>query len=526
MASSKSRPGVPLLIRMVSTNPDVQVKHLPPRPEYLLYQVDFGRTLYLADTDDVLYVKVVRPLKSHAAAAQLTQFIRSYAPPDQLIILETSSVSPDIQFDRLIAPYPNLTVTRTSEFERALRASRWEAAVAVVLRSGISRERLNPYQFQGAVTGNRFFGRERQVQALLRRPQISHLVTGPRMSGKTSLLLEAMRRLRMYYSSKAAHEVPIAYVDCRRVSSFAGLIHDILYELRERSSFARVERWDAPERWPHFFSYLRARASKSNDRRLYLFFDEYDHVVEMEQRQGFHFTWQLRALHQSNLSERGVIQMVFAGSKHLAAAQRNQASGMHNFVNMEDCKLDNFDRNTISHALERPLHDLGFALDDSPRLVEHIFRETGGRPASVQFVCNQIVRQLLDRGHEVLTVEVLDEVVSSRQYREFYAATLRENTDTLDLFILALGTRFPSPGAGFSLGDVVAGCQGLGMRVHEALIYESLENLENAGFLVRVSHQQARDGFDFSAPVVREIATRLDPARIAEQMVLQATPGG
>ncbi|HEU4557613.1 MAG TPA: ATP-binding protein [Longimicrobium sp.] len=517
MSALTSRRGAPLLIRMVSTNPDVHVRELPPRPDYLLYHLDFGRTLYLADTDDVLYVRFARPMKSRTTAAELIRFLRNYATRDQLVILEISSLSSEIQFERLISPFPNWALARTRELERGLRVNGWETTVAAVLRAGIPRERLNPYQYRGAVTGNRFFGRERQVEALMRRPRLSHLVTGPRMSGKTSLLLEARRRLHDYYSAR----VPISYIDCRAVVSLPDLIHLILLQIEERSSFARVERWQTPQRWPQFFSYLRGRVGRSADRRLYLFFDEYDAIVEMERRSEFHFTWHLRALHQNNSQERGIIQMVFAGSKRLAASQKNLASGLHNFVNTEECRLDNFDLTTIRHAVERPVQDLGFALEDPPVLAEAILDETGGRPVSVQFVCHEMVRRLIETGREVLTHEIFREIVSGRQYREFYATTLWENCDTLDHFILALGARFPASTAGFTLGDVIAECQRLGMRVHESFVYESFENLENAGFLVSDWRPPDGTSFRFSAPVVREIAAGMDPARIAQRMVFE-----
>lgn len=519
MSALPSPRGAPLLISMLSTNPDVRVREVSQPPDYRLYYLDFGRTLYLADTDYVLYVKFVRPIKSRTLAAELIQFLRDYVNRDQLVILEISSLSSEIQFERLISPFPNWALTRTQQFERALRVNGWEATVAAVLRAGIPRERLNPYQYRGAVTGNRFFGRERQVEALMRRPRISHLVTGPRMSGKTSLLLEAKRRLKDYYSAR----VPISYVDCRAVVSLPGLIHLILDELAERSSFARTERWQAPQRWPQFFSYLRGRVARSADRRLYLFFDEYDTIVEMERRSEFHFTWHLRALHQNNSQERGIIQMVFAGSKQLAASQKNMSSGLHNFVSTEECRLDNFDLATIKHALERPLQDLGFALEEPFALCNAIFDETGGRPVSVQYVCHEMVRRLIETGREVLTHEVFREVVSGRQYRDFYATALRENCDTLDHLILALGAVLPASAAGFTLGDVVTECQRLGMRVHESLVYESFENLENAGFLVSSWHSSGSLTFRFSAPVVREIARGMDPTSIAQRMALEAS---
>src|SRR5689334_19050054 len=113
MTAPRQARAAPLLIQMLRTNPDVQVREAQPQPDYSLYHVDLGRTLYLADTDHVLYVKVARPLKSRTAAAELVHFLRSYSPRDQLVILEISSLSSGIQFEGLIAPYPNWALART-----------------------------------------------------------------------------------------------------------------------------------------------------------------------------------------------------------------------------------------------------------------------------------------------------------------------------------------------------------------------------------------------------------------------------
>src|SRR5262249_51500448 len=54
---------------------------------------------------------------------------------------------------------------------------------------------LVPYQFGGAVSGNRFFGREAEIDRVLRKPTANFAITGIRRIGKTSLLKEVRERL-------------------------------------------------------------------------------------------------------------------------------------------------------------------------------------------------------------------------------------------------------------------------------------------------------------------------------------------
>lgn len=513
----------PLLIQVLRAHPDVHVVTLPPGPGFAPYHIDFGRTLYLADSDDVLFLQT-EPITAMDTAVDLLEFLSAYAPPDQLKLVSIPHIERKVPFHRMAAAHPNLALVTSATFDRNIRTRGFEDAVASALRRNIGPERLLLYQFRGAVTGNRFFGREHQVQALLRQPRSSYLVTGARMSGKTSLLLESKRRLRNQYRARPAREAPgIAYLDCREVSTVPGLIRAILLELDERTSFARIERWESPTSWPNFFSYLRGRAKRTPQRRLYLFLDEFDNIIDLENRFDVKLTWHFRALHQNNSQESGWIQFVLAGSKYLAAAQKNLSTGLHNFVNTEDCKLDNFDLGTVKSILERPLVDAGMEVDDLQEVAQVLISETGGRPASVQYVCSQMVRRMIGTGVNVLTSDILREVVDSHAYLEFYEATLRENTDQLERFVLAAGERLMERKAGFTLEDVLAEARRLGVTTTEAQLFESLADLDNAGF-IRPKNDRARAPYVIAAPVIAKIARRRPPERIAHELANAMRP--
>src|SRR5439155_26325446 len=152
---------------------------------------------------------------------------------------------------------PNVMVVSHTDLQRVSDSKNVTQPLRDLFRGQIDLSRLVGYQYNGAVTGNRFFGRDSQLTALMQRPDISYLVTGTRMSGKTSLLMEAKRRLEEIDPHGSSHRRNAIYVDCKRYSTVAGLINAILTEMEERTSFSNIERWESPHRWYMFYCYLR-----------------------------------------------------------------------------------------------------------------------------------------------------------------------------------------------------------------------------------------------------------------------------
>ena len=156
-------------------------------------------------------------------------------------------------------------------------------------------------------------------------------------------------------------------------------------------------------------------------------------------------------------------------------------------------------------------------MDDLQAMANDLLRVTGGRPASVQYVCSQMVSRMLARRLPGLTTSLLGEVVASNAYLEFYETTLRENTDLLDRFVLSTGERQMERKGGFSLDDVYTEAQRLNVSASEASIHESLVDLDNAGF-IRPRDDGIKAPYVIAAPVIREIARRRSPEQLAQDI--------
>ena len=477
---------------------------LSPHNGFRIYKMDLSRLLYFSGMDDIRYVEFPEELMTpEEGCLAFSELITKFKWRLQIKIVLLPSDSPELS--QRLHLLENVMILSQADLKKVAESRNVTQPLRDLFRTQLSPNRLVGYQYNGAVTGNRFFGRESQLGAILQRPDISYLVTGTRMSGKTSLLMEAKRRLHELDSHDASVPPNKIYVDCKRYSTFAGLINTILTEMDERSSFSNIARWESPQRWHVFYSYLHTFTSRHPDKRLYLFLDEYDQVLEIEKKNDPRITWNFRALYQANSDDKrkGIIQFVIAGSKDLAIKAAQRESPFYNFV--EDCRLSNFDLGTISALLQRPMEDLGFKIPDPPLIAQELLRESAGRPSSVQFICYYLVKNLLEAKKKVITNAELREVVQGPLYLQYYDKTLHENTDTLQRFILATHSKGDERRITFSREDIISQLENFGVYVDTAKLIHSLEDLVNSGFLVHDERSAGELRYVLSIPVIKRI---------------------
>ena len=471
---------------------------------FKIYKMDLSRLLYFSGMDDIRYVEFppesLNPAEDLLAFNELITKFKWWLPI-KIVLVPLGST----ELVQRLHALDSVIVISPEDLQRIAESKNVTQPLRDLFRSQLSPNRLVGYQYNGAVTGNRFFGRESQLGAIMQWPDSSYLVTGTRMSGKTSLLLEAKRRLEEISPHDLGVRPNKIYVDCKRYSTFAGLINAILIEMDERTSFSNIERWESPQRWNMFYSYLRRFPSTHPDKRLHLFLDEYDQVLEIEKKHDTAITWNFRALYQTNSDGKGkgIIQFVIAGSKDLATKAAQEKSTFFNFL--EPCKLSNFDLGTTSALLQRPMEELGFKISDPPLIAQQLLRESAGRPSSVQFICYHLVKRLLEAKKKTLTVAELREVVQGPQYLQYYDTTLHENTDILQRFILAAQSKDAERKVSFSRDDIQHRLKEFGMYLDTAKLIHSLDDLVNSGFLVHDEHSAGQLRYVLSIPVIKRI---------------------
>jgi len=498
------------MIRLFEESLGVRLVKTQPNSIFTSCLINLSKHLYFAGMADVRIVgisdttvDVETVIDSYreltVKTSQWRDSIKILALPDRLAQARTA-----------LAREVNTVIISDEDVSKMQHAKTLIAPLRILFRNHLGPQRLSPYQSRGAVTGNRFFGRDLQISAITKHPEKSYLVTGTRMSGKTSLLLEAQRRLN------EAGEIAIC-LDCKRFSSIAGLINGVLSELEVRDSFIKLERWESPQRWHEFFKYLRTATKQAAKKHLHIFLDEYDSLVELE-TPGAAISWNLRALHQSNSEQRGTVQFVFAGSRSLASAARNNDSPFYNFVNPDDCFLDNFDLGIVKKVLDEPMRDLGIKIEEPDLAAEELLLETAGRPSSVQYLCSALIKQLDATRQNTVSLDMIRQVVQSPEYHHYYQGIIFENSSHLERFILTINSEKATFESGFTQESILAVARNR-YKLHFELrvVFEALDNLIKSGFIVLDRSVPGR--YHIAAPVIRRICRVNDPRSIVSDLV-------
>ncbi len=478
-----------------------------PYLDFRLYKMDLSSLLYFKGMEDVRYIEFPNETMSDEEGyLALSELIAKFKCRLQIKLVLLPFDSPGIA--ERIRTLENVIILHLSDLQRITSHRNVTQPLREVFRQ-LDTHSLIGYQYQGAVTGNRFVGRETQINTLMQHPDVSYLVTGPRMSGKSSLLLETLRRLEANSPRDSGMPTNKIYVDCKSFANFAGLINAILLKMEERTSFSRLERWQSPQVWPSFYNFLGSFVRNQLDKHLYIFLDEYDQVLDMEKREGAKITWNFRRLRQENLEEKEkkFIQFVFAGSRELAAKATQNASDLYNFV--VDCKLRNFPMDPISQLLQRPMEELGFKISDPALITQELLGESSGRPSSVQFICYHLASNMLKANKSTITVSDLREVVQGSEYSHFYDLILHENTDVLQRFILSAQSRHDERRTTFSKDDILRQLKNRGVFLDTAKLIHGLDDLVNSGFLELEEHSAGEQKYVLSAPIIKRLFGRL-----------------
>ncbi|HEX3105244.1 MAG TPA: ATP-binding protein [Terriglobales bacterium] len=467
------------------------------------FGLDLSRFLFFARMDNLRYIEFPpEDMTPEDASSALNELIEKFKWRSHIKIVLSPSDSENLV--KRLRMLTDVVVILQSDLQRLTAGTNVTQPLRELLREQLDVKNLAAYQYQGAVTGNKFFGREAQLNTLIQHPGTSYLVTGTRMSGKTSLLQEAKRRIEESNAGSSDLHPIALYIDCKRYTTAAGFISAVLADLEERSSFSNYERWDSPHRWHSFFRYLRTYVRKLPNKHLYLFLDEYDQILQIEKEQAG-ITWNFRSLKDTNSPQKGVIQFVLAGSKGLAKQAANRDSGLYNFVDPEGCKLDNFDVRTIKQILQSPMEDLGFRIDDLALIAQDVLTETAGRPSSVQFICYNLVRSLVATKKSVITDADVKKIVRGPEYLQYYKRTVHENTDIVQKFVLCAQSQDNETRASFSQEETMQKLRSFHVYLEESDLIESLDDLVNSGFLVFDERAGAEVRFVLSTPVIKRI---------------------
>jgi hypothetical protein len=282
---------------------------------------------------------------------------------DDRVQFRDITAKPRFFADRLIVLHSNdigrlFVLPRPLDYLRTLIVSR------------VTLSRVSPYQINEGIRHDAiFFGRDAELNHILKREPANYIIIGARQLGKTSLLRAVERRMKEYGN------IEVRYIDVGYRPILSALAQE--FDLPGDADLANI---------------LRMMRSVSKGKIWFILLDEVDHFIEDEIKASPKFQT-LDAMR--SLSSEGRCFFIIAGFWKLFEVIRDDYFvPLRNFG--ETMILGPLDVNACLELLREPMATLGISYADTD-IAHRIVFETGQRPNLIQIVCTEIIRRLSNR---------------------------------------------------------------------------------------------------------------------------------
>jgi hypothetical protein len=270
---------------------------------------------------------------------------------------------------------------------------------------------LSPYSTQGEVQNpSMFYGRDRELREVMQATAPQFLLVGPRRIGKSSLLRHLQDELPRQRSS-----LQVVSLDLLGIGESVRLAQLLARRLQRTASPTK----DAQEQAAHIDDMLRSHFAAPEQPGL-IMIDEADTLVEADAAVGFPLLNRLRSLQAD-----GVCSFILAGYWYLYLRTLDQGSPVHNFATVRE--LGPLDEESGCILASEPMARLGITYAD-PALPTRIVQRTGGYPSLIQFLCDQLLKQLERDRTLVITPAHLTQVEQSQAVHNHLVEFFRMNT--------------------------------------------------------------------------------------------------
>ena len=287
--------------------------------------------------------------------------------------------------------------------------------------------KLSPYALDVPAEGGRFFGRQQILGKILASRDKSFTIIGPRRIGKTSVLKQVKRRLERQYAE--SDSLRTAWVTCVRYKDSAEVVSDILKGFYQKLTEREALRLDSRKVRIHSFPSLIARMARGQ-KRIAVFIDEVDYIVEMDEKQGYECLSLLKAAF-----DYPNCQVFFAGFRSASRARLDNRTPLYGFTQFEELRpLNNVESKDM---IRRPFLSLGLKLPDV--VVEKITHESGGHPQVITLFCDTVLNLYHANRRLPTDAEMQRDVFNGREFQQKVMDTFIMNTnDFEELFCLLL----------------------------------------------------------------------------------------
>lgn len=493
------------------------------------FYTDLADVLVVPGADESIVLRIAPDVKLDSdTAGQVEEIIQTRGYQSRLKFLEYSHASEDgLQILKQIS---SLAVFSRLDLSQIKKTTPLKSFLMGLLIRRSSLAALNPYTYQGPVTGSRFFGRSEELKTLLLQTGKSFVLSGVRRSGKTSVMMELMRQLRQTSSEMT---VFVNFETCQTLSDVPYLILRHLAEELKSGPISLSEwsdnllRLANSRQWknPYYLSRLKTTiwglvSSRQEAHHIRFLFDEYDRVITLEQSHDRVFTkiWRDLAMRAKALGkgQGSSVQFIFAGSRKLYEEILSTSSPFFN-IGAEPLLLHNFELDTLNLLVVKPMRELGVEVQDAARIAQVLIEQTGGHPATTQHLLSLVVSDPQVEKVRRVGFEDILRAASRQEFLGLLRNTLDMNVSLTGRFILAqmaIGQR-----ERVNLDSI----QGVGRKhsIHfeDSALSNELQDLANSGYLRPLEFAAGQSLYTLAVPVLQRLFSSDDVPNLIQALL-------
>lgn len=270
---------------------------------------------------------------------------------------------------------------------------------------------VSPYVTGGPVSSKMFFGRINEEKTLLQTIDRSNFaIVANRKIGKTSLLY----RIRDYLVRDQNFQVYL--FDLQPATDYKKFFKNIArtqFSSEFRELIAKLKDIEPLDIYEVVFEIKKRKPN----RQMVIIFDEVDDILEYDQKNKYELFKTLRELSQNN-----ICQFIFIGSRMLVKSVQDPYSPFFNFCKI--MRLGCLEEKYARELITGPMKEMGIHFDDESLIVGKLIEVSSCHPNILQYICEQLLRQINTKNSRVITIEDSNEILDSREFKEYYTTVL------------------------------------------------------------------------------------------------------
>ena len=500
---------LPLVIRALNERLNFHFSgpHHTRRIDY--FSVDLSDwKLSLTDKTPCLWIHTPEQLNQPTAelAEEIRDLIRQKAWQDSTTLVLVDGPADELRTQLRLGSMPLVVLDGQQQKEISQSPSPTRTMLDLLLKQ-MSRADLSPYETSRAVSGSRFFGRDKHIKRIQTRTDTNFFVVGIRRIGKTSLLHEIERLLDLNDPPTEDRRRHL-YLDCSVLETPDDLYREIINRLIPdalKKFFDR--RSQSLRQQSKLFDYL---AGEQGGRITFLL-DEIDRLLNHSNHLEM-----FDVLRRASSEKRA--RFIIAGFRDLRNVANDQEHPLYNFG--ESLLLGPLERDAVEEMIRLPLEHLRIKLETREEIVSRVYQETAGLPNLVQFYCQILIEQVDRQGTDTITIADFPIVHRDDRLRDLILSNFMKNALPLErAIVFAVVDAKDNLWQSFTLRDVDAQLSRRRLFLRSYQLDEACRNLVGAN----IFRQEGRQ-YSFQLPLfVQMLADHYELDYMFEQARREAT---